>query len=182
MIRKRVNTETAIQEAAFEVFAKNPGASLAEVAKLAGVGRATLHRHFAGRDELIGALARVAMDELDAAVEEAVKEAQSYTEGLRFALEAILPLASRQMFLATEAAAQTGEIADRLKTDFAELVKDVTKAQAEGGLRQDIPAEWIARAYENLIYAGWEMVQNEEATPKQAAGFAWSMLAEGAKP
>ncbi|UZD90266.1 TetR/AcrR family transcriptional regulator [Cognatishimia activa] len=181
MIRKRLNTETAILEAAFEIFGKNPGASLSDVAELAGVGRATLHRHFAGRDELIRALARNAMDELDAAVDEAVKGAPSYTEGLRLALEAMLPLASRQMFLATEAAAQTGDIAERIQSDFDELVRDVKKAQAEGGLRKEVPAEWFARAYENLIYAGWEMVRNEEATSKQAADFAWGLLSEGAK-
>lgn len=179
MIRKRLDTRTAILEAAFEAFGQNPGTSLADVADLAGVGRATLHRHFTGRDDLIGALAELAMDELDAAVDHAVANATSYTEGLRLALGAILPLANRQVFLATEAAANTGDMAARIEADFKELVNDVAKAQSEGGLRSDIPAEWIARAYDNLIYAGWQMVRNEEATPKQATEFAWKTLMEG---
>lgn len=179
MVKKRLDTRSAILEAAFEAFGQNPGASLAEVADLAGVGRATLHRHFAGRDDLIRALAELAMDELDAAVDAAVADAASYTEGLRLAMEAILPLASRQMFLATEAAVQTGAIAERTEADFVELVDGVKHAQAEGGLRKDVPAEWIARAYDNLIYAGWDLVRAEEATPRQAADFAWKTLMDG---
>lgn len=179
IMMKRISTQQAIIEAAFEVLGHNPGASLGEVADAAGVGRATLHRHFAGRDDLIHALAEHAMDELDAAVEAAVAEVDSHTEGLRLALQAILPLASRQMFLATEAALQTGRIAQRAASDFAELVTAVEQAQAEGGLRKDVPAQWIARAYDNLIYAGWDMVRAQEATPKQAADMAWKTLTEG---
>lgn len=179
MMKKRLDTRSAILEAAFEAFGQNPGASLAEVADLAGVGRATLHRQFAGRNDLIRALAEQAMDELDAAVGAAVTDAASYTEGLRLAMEAILPLALRQMFLATEAAVQTGAIAERTEADFVELVESVKHAQAEGGLRKDVPAEWIARAYDNLIYAGWDLVRAEEATPRQAADFAWKTLMDG---
>lgn len=179
MMQKRLTTDLAILEAAFEVFAQNPGASLADVAQVAGVGRATLHRHFTGRDDLIEALAERAMDELDQAVDQAVSDAPSYTEALRLALEAILPLAQRHMFLTTESAAQVGKIAERQKADFDELVHSVKQAQIEGGLRTDVPATWIARAYDNLIYAGWELVRSEEATAKQAAAFAWTTLTGG---
>ena len=46
----RLSSRDAIIEAAFAVFSKNPGAPLADVAGRAGVGRATLHRHFASRE------------------------------------------------------------------------------------------------------------------------------------
>lgn len=67
----RLSTRDAIVEAAFAVFSKNPSAALSDVAERAGVGRATLHRHFAGRDELVRALAKIASKEMDEAVEEA---------------------------------------------------------------------------------------------------------------
>ncbi|MEO0677815.1 MAG: helix-turn-helix domain-containing protein [Pseudomonadota bacterium] len=56
----RPKTRDAIIEAAFAVFSKHPNASLGDVAQHAGVGRATLHRHFPGRAELIRALSIVA--------------------------------------------------------------------------------------------------------------------------
>ena len=54
----------AIVDAAIDTFARNPGASLAEVAARAGVGRASLHRHFPSRDDLVTAITRQCMDEI----------------------------------------------------------------------------------------------------------------------
>ena len=99
MTQIRPTTRDAIIEAAFAVLNLNPGASLAEVADHAGVGRATLHRHFASREVLMSALSETAQEELEAAVKTATETAQSHTEGLQLALEAIIPLAGRQWFL-----------------------------------------------------------------------------------
>ncbi|MEM1316029.1 MAG: helix-turn-helix domain-containing protein, partial [Pseudomonadota bacterium] len=49
----RLSSRDAILEAAFQLYARRPDASLAEVAQRAGVGRATLHRHFGSREALI---------------------------------------------------------------------------------------------------------------------------------
>ena len=57
----RLSSRDAIIEAAFSVFSKNPSAALADVAERAGVGRATLHRHFASRDDLMRALSKIAI-------------------------------------------------------------------------------------------------------------------------
>ena len=72
MNKIRPDTSAAIIEAAFEVFSANPSASLSVVADRAGVGRATLHRYFPGRRELMRALAKLAIEELDMAVEKAI--------------------------------------------------------------------------------------------------------------
>ncbi|NRB36499.1 MAG: helix-turn-helix transcriptional regulator [Rhodobacteraceae bacterium] len=65
----RPQTRDAIIEAAFQLFSEQPRASLNDVAARAGIGRATLHRHFALPDDLMTTLARITLEELDAAVD-----------------------------------------------------------------------------------------------------------------
>ncbi|WP_299613132.1 TetR/AcrR family transcriptional regulator [uncultured Tateyamaria sp.] len=182
MRNKNVSKPDLILEAAFEVFSQNPGASLADVAKQAGVGRATLHRHYAGRDELMVALTLAAAQELDEAVNAAVADCKTYTEGLEVALGAILPLAARHMFLATEPATHDPRVAEVYASQTRDLTHDVDMAKAEGTFDPHIPTEWIVQAYENLIYAGWAMVSAGDATPKQASALAWRTLTRGTRP
>ncbi|MEO9573083.1 MAG: helix-turn-helix domain-containing protein [Tateyamaria sp.] len=179
---KSVSKRAVILNAAFDVFSQNPGASLAEVATQAGVGRATLHRYFAGRDDLMVALTLTAAQELDAAAEAAVAECTTYTEGLRFALAAILPLAALHMFLATEAASNDPRVIEVYAAQDRDLSSDIEAAKAEGTFAEHVPTAWIVQAYNNLIYAGWAMVAAGDATPKQAADLAWRTLTEGLKP
>ncbi|MGC8498843.1 MAG: TetR/AcrR family transcriptional regulator [Acidimicrobiales bacterium] len=54
----------AILLAAHRLYAEHPGAPLSEVARVAGVGQATLYRHFPDRSTLMGTLAREALDDL----------------------------------------------------------------------------------------------------------------------
>ena len=169
----------AIIEAGFVTFARNPGASLGDVAALAGVGRATLHRYFRSRDDLMAALAREAMAELDAAVDEATIDAPTHTEGLRLALVAIIPLADRQWFLAHEPVEQDPEIAAAYARDRAELAGEIESAKAEGTFSRAVPTSWIVETYENLIYTAWKLVREGEATPTQAADLAWRTLTTG---
>lgn len=177
----RPTTRDAIVEAAFEVFAENQRASLGDVAQRAGVGRATLHRHFPGRPELMRALAKIAMAELDAAVEEATVNAATYEEGFRLSLFAIVPLANRQWFLANEGLEADPEIAAAYDASLEELRWDVEKAKEEGAFDPHVPTAWIVEAYENLTYAAWSLVRSGEATPKQAAELAWRTLSQGLK-
>jgi len=179
---KNVSLKVNILYAGFDVFSQNPGASLAEVAAHAGVGRATLHRHFSGRADLVAEMALVASQELNAAVKEATRDTETYTDGLRIAFRAMLPLAQRYMFLATEPVDQDPRVADAYAGDKAELRDDIEQAKAEGTFDPAIPTIWIAQAYENLLFAGWAMVAAQEATPNQAADLAWRTLTQGLKP
>lgn len=179
MTKIRLDTKDAILQAGFDVFSKNSSASLDKIAKRAGVGRATLHRYFSSRDDLIEALAWAAMEELNQAVEEAVKDAQSYTEGLRLALTAIVPLSNRQLFLTNEPLDKSPKIAEAYLKDQHELMADIEKAKQEGAFSPEVPTKWIAECFEALTYAAWMMVKNGEATHKQAADLAWRTLTAG---
>ncbi|WP_162653238.1 TetR/AcrR family transcriptional regulator [Lentilitoribacter sp. Alg239-R112] len=178
----KLTSRAAILEAAFQIFNEKPTASLGEVANYAGVGRATLHRHFSSREDLMIALANSAFDELDAAVDGATTHAQTHTEGLKLALEAIIPLANRQWFLAHEAVESDPDIAKRYAADKQELFQEIEQAKLEGTFSSDVPTNWIAETYENLIYSAWVLVKDQDATPKQAANLVWRTITTGLKP
>lgn len=179
MSKIRPDTRAAILEASFQIFNARPGASLEDVAKHAGVGRATLHRHFSSRKALMIALAHTATDELNAAVEAATADATSHTDGLKRALAAIIPLAERQWFLAHEPVLDDPAVAAAYASDMNQLCAEIDAAKAEGAFDEAVPTQWIASACENLTYAAWAMVRDGELTASQAADLAWRTLTNG---
>jgi AcrR family transcriptional regulator len=60
----------SILEAAHDLLAQSPSASMNEIAKRAGVGAGTLYRHFPAREDLILAVYRQDIDQLVASVDE----------------------------------------------------------------------------------------------------------------
>jgi AcrR family transcriptional regulator len=57
-----VRVRTRLLDLVAEALVANPAASLSEVAEAAGVGRTTLHKHYATRDDLLRAVAHRAID------------------------------------------------------------------------------------------------------------------------
>ncbi len=176
------STLNTILNAAFDALNDNPQATLADIARRAGIGRATLHRHVSGREDLIRKLARTAMQELEDAVDSATQDAPSYTEGLRLAMAAMIPLATRQWFLATDPITHDPEFVQAMKEDRTYTVEAIEAARREGTFSASMPTHWIAETYDALTYAAWTMVRDGEATPRQAADLAWTTFMNGTNP
>lgn len=172
----RPSTRNAILEAAFILFAQRNDVSLADIAQKAGVGRATLHRHFSGRDDLIRALSIAALKEMDAAVETACAAASTAAQALRLSLETLIPLGNRYRFLLQEPAGDNEEVRRLMQAQALETRALLQDAQSEGALPRSVPPDWLARAYDALLIAAWEAVNAQELTPAQAAGLAWAQL------
>ncbi|MEO0982659.1 MAG: helix-turn-helix domain-containing protein [Pseudomonadota bacterium] len=175
----RLSTREAIIEAAFAVLGRDPSAPLSDVAERAGVGRATLHRHFASREALFHALAKTAVDEMDAAAEAACADTASHGEALRRTLQALIPLGDRYGFLALEPLHSDAEIQAAFERQNRETAEMIDAAKREGLFDAAVPTAWITQAYDHLLYAGWESVRTGEATHAQAADLAWRTLATG---
>ncbi|MEM8935373.1 MAG: TetR/AcrR family transcriptional regulator [Pseudomonadota bacterium] len=175
----RLPARDALIEAAFEVLGRDPSASLALVAEKAGVGRATLHRHFPTRDALMHALAKTAIAETDAACEEACENVQSAAQALELSLRALIPLGPRYGFLTREPVEYDPEISAEYDRQGEELRQLIEEAKREGALDTRCPTAWLLEAYDHLIFAGWEITRSGEATPKQAADLAWRTFTTG---
>lgn len=175
----RLSTRESIIEASFVLFSRNIGASLSEVAERAGVGRATLHRHFANRDELLRTLALLAIEEMDTAADAASSDSKSYSEALHATLYALIPLGDRHSFLAREPLEDDPTLAEEFKRIDKEMIELVEAAKGEGLFDKTLPATWISQVFDALLFSAWESVKQGHTTSSQAADLAWLTLTQG---
>lgn len=96
-----LDREQVLRSAA-ALLTRKSTATMDEVARAAGIGRATLHRHFAGRDALVGALEDLGIQEFEAALDAAGLDEGSSEDGLRRFVAAVQPAAGLLSFLVTE--------------------------------------------------------------------------------
>lgn len=149
-----VDREQVLRSAA-TLLSHKATATMDEVAKAAGIGRATLHRHFAGRDALVRALEELGLREFEAAVESARLHEGDPADALRRLVTASTPATGLLGFLISENQLFEGEHVnegwDRLDARIAALFR---RGQEEGGFRVDLSASWLAEALYGLISAG----------------------------
>ena len=183
IVNPRPTARDALLNAAAELLSRNPGAPLAEIAAMAGVGRATLHRHFASRDDLIRALALDALERLERATAHLSPETSQARDFLYQLLEALLPLGDRAHFLASEPAAFTDPeikaVYDRQLKDLAELVGWL---KAEGEIAAEVPTAWAVAVIDSQIYAAWSAVQAGAIARRDAPDLLFRTLLRGLGP
>ncbi len=180
---RKSKSRDAILEAAAALLSRNPGASLTEVAEAAGVGRATLHRHFPSRDALVRELALDAIRLTDEATANIEREATSAVDAMRRTLEAVIPLGDRFHFLATEPTAlRDPDVDAAYRRQLAELTELVDAMRREGAIGSDLPAAWVATTIDSLIYAAWTAVHEGAIARNDAATLVFRTLLHGIGP
>ena len=95
-------TRRAVLDAATLVLSKDSGASLAEVATVAGVGRTTLHRYFPTREALVRALVGDALDHVAQAITDAKPQEGPVPEALQRIADSVIPQGPSLRFLYAE--------------------------------------------------------------------------------
>ena len=171
----------AIVDAAIATFASNPGASLSEVAARAGVGRASLHRHFRSRADLVTAIGHQCLSDIDAATRAAVQDAGSAQETLSRMLEAVIPLGDRYHFLAQETPGDA-RLQERYDAQLQWAAGLVDELKAEGVMARDVPRNWAVANLDAQIWLAWSEVTAGNLAPAHAAGLAFRTLLKGLGP
>jgi AcrR family transcriptional regulator len=169
--------EAALLAAALEVLSQRPGASLAEIAAAAGLSRATLHRVFPGREDLLRALAEDAI-----AAAEAALGRRGAAPPLDEVFRRLVPLGARFHFLLQETwidqdaalTARQAKLVDRIDAVLA-------REREAGGLRDDVPLGWQRRVLLELTWSAWAAVADGTVAPRDAAGLALATFLDGAR-
>lgn len=171
----------AVLDAATRLLAVNPRASMQDIATAAGISRATLHRYFSSRDELIEALGLLAVDRITAAYAAARLDEGTVLEALERLVEALVPVVHQFAFLVSET--QIRECEDVTKSDRELQVQTehlMRRGQIEGTLRSDRPAAWLPYALSGLFLAAEEAVRMGDIAPREASQLVLDSFLHGA--
>jgi AcrR family transcriptional regulator len=174
-IDARRNLESILESAA-ALLPEDPGASMQEIATAAGVHRATVHRHFASRDDLVAAVRRRALEAVISEVDRALVDgAPTPRETVEQVAAAILRVGDRyRLYRYTTARDQEAE---SRHPDFApRLVALLAEAQRDGGLRTDVTPEQLAMALGGFVIGALPQVGDGRLTVRDGAALTVQLL------
>jgi TetR/AcrR family transcriptional regulator, mexCD-oprJ operon repressor len=173
--RRRSDAERSVQvilEAALDALANDPDASMAEIARRAGVVRATIYVHFPTRESLLDAV----MERAVAEVAEATREAEPTRGEPQDALERVLrstwkKLSNFHVLLAINTARlSVKELHRRHQPVMTQFVPLVERGQKDGVFRRDVPVSWHLAVIRSLVHTASAELQSgrlTEATVEQ---------------
>jgi len=134
----------AIIDAALDALASDPDASMAAIARRAGVVRATIYMHFPTREALLDAV----MEDAVAQVAEATRAAEPTQGEPEEALQRVLratwsKLSDFQTLLAINTSRLSAkELHRRHQPVMTQFVPLIERGQAKGVFRRDVPVSW----------------------------------------
>lgn len=172
-------------EVAAEVLVTRPTASLGEVARAAGIGRTTLHKQYATREELLVAVAYRALDLLHEAVAAAalpsdVTDPQLVARNLEQLVTTFVPLGPELVFLLRQPTLDDEpDVMTRLHALDPPLAELVHHGQRIGLLRTDMSDRWIVATLFAQTYVAWEGVAAGWLAPRDAPQLVIRTLLEG---
>jgi AcrR family transcriptional regulator len=151
----------AILDAAVELVAERPDASMAELASAAGVARQTVYAHYRSRDALLAAVAKRARAEALAAIDAAEPERGPPVEALERLIPAwwrtverharVLETLAPTFADAAEAHAFHAPILDRVE-------RLVRRGRRAGDFDREPPVAWSVAAFRGLMHTAAEEV------------------------
>ncbi|MEV5507169.1 TetR/AcrR family transcriptional regulator [Streptomyces orinoci] len=170
-----------VLRAAAALLTRKATASMDEIARAAGIGRATLHRHFAGRDALVRALEELGIAEFERALDRAHPEEGDAAEAVRRLIAASEPVAGILAFLFTENQLYEDGVNEGWNRLDARVQALFRRGQEEGTFRLDLSAAWLTEALYGLIGTGAWAVHDGRVAAKDRTRMVSELLLGGAR-
>jgi AcrR family transcriptional regulator len=176
----KVNRQNKLLELATTCLARNPNASLLEIAEFAGIGIATLHRYFPSRDDLLHAISAKALD----LVEQSIEKVDFNQPNIRLffiqMITELIPLGDRVYFLAADIFAVLDEELTNREMKIAQrIIEKLKESQVGYQLRTDLKAEWMYDMMYHTIFLIWKYVHDGKMAANDAPELVVSMLLDG---
>jgi AcrR family transcriptional regulator len=171
--RRRADAERSIAsilDAALEALASDPDASMAEIARRAGVVRATIYVHFPTRDSLLDAVMERAVTD----VAEATRAAEPHRGEPVEALERVLRATWRELarfhaLLAINTARLSAEELHRRHLPVLDQLEPlIERGQREGVFRGDLPVAWHLAVIRAIVHTASAAIQGGRIPESEA--------------
>jgi len=156
--KRRADAErsiTAITNAAVEALASDPDASMAAIARRAGVVRATIYMHFPTRESLLDAV----MEEATGRVAEAIRNAEPGRGEPKEAFERVILATWRQLsefhsiLQINMRRLSAQELRRRHLPVTTQFIPLLERGQQEGVFRADVSATWLIAVVRAIVHA-----------------------------
>jgi AcrR family transcriptional regulator len=165
-----------ILDSAIRVLAEQPAATLGEIADESGLHRATLHRHFTTREDLLRALFARAAEEAEAAYWAARPEDGPFAEALARVMTAAVELSDRYRVLLGTDDPEFVPHRERLLRPLNALF---AHGQASEVLRRDLPERWFYLTFRGILIAAADAIAEGTLSVDEATDAACSTFLDG---
>jgi AcrR family transcriptional regulator len=171
--RRRADAErsvAAILDAALVALASDPDSSMSEIARRAGVVRATIYVHFPTRTALLDAVMEHAVGQVVAAMEGAEPERGEPVKALERVLRATWrQLANFHALLALNTARLEPEELHRRHLPMLDQLEPlIERGQRDGVFRAEVPVTWHLAVIRAIVHAASREVQGGRLAEEEA--------------
>ncbi len=180
------DTQQHIIEAAIYVFNEDYSAPLETVAEQAGVTRRTLHRHFAGRDELLASCARDLQRSCHQAMTQALNSSANPLTQLENMLYAALDCGTKYAFFSKLHTRPEQPHAPRQPADRAEYDALQTRwravmaeLQSQGLISRHLSIDWIFLLLSGIVSTALTAQAAGTVARQHLRQFAWFSFSKG---
>jgi AcrR family transcriptional regulator len=155
--RRRADAERSIAsilDAAVDALGSDSDASMAEIARRAGVVRATIYVHFPTRESLIDAVTHRAMTEVGHVIAAAEPDRGDAVQALRRVVQSTWRTLGRyHALIAINTQLPHAELHAKHESVLAALEPLIERGQQDGSFRSDVPAAWHLAMLIALVHA-----------------------------
>ncbi|MGW2149489.1 TetR/AcrR family transcriptional regulator [Nonomuraea bangladeshensis] len=145
----------AILEAATRLLSADPAASVADIAKAAGVGRVTLYGHFPSREALVDAVLEHAVGLADAVLDDPTLDERPAPEAMAALLRSSWEVLDRhrRLFVAADRIMATERIREHHERPLRRVERLIERGRREGDFRTDLPLPWLVTTFFSIIHS-----------------------------
>jgi AcrR family transcriptional regulator len=171
--RRRADAErsvAAILDAALEALASDPDSSMSEIARRAGVVRATIYVHFPTRESLLDAVMEHAVADVARATREAEPQRGEPTEALVRVLRATWRELDRfhALLALNMARLSAAELHRRHLPVLEQFTPLIERGQKDGSFRSDLPVAWHLAVIRAIVHTASTEIQGGRLPESEA--------------
>jgi len=164
---------------------RHPRANLQQLAREAGISKATLYRVSATREGMIDLLMERSRRHMQQSLDHALLAQPPFTEALHRLTEKVMTGREYYLFWSTALWASLSEEKNQPQGYASTFFSDALEVfflegQKAGVFRIDMPARWLAKSYDFLLYAAIESAELGEIATVGMAPMVNKMFINGA--